>query len=348
MHHHSIASLLLAGANVLSLARAQASSESAAFSNLFNSDNCPPNACGYVPAAATTTATSVTSSQTSPQNQETSSPEGHSDVGNTSEAEQLYSACFPGIFDNQTDWTAPCPAMQAIQGQCMWGPDALDYVKRIINSQGNDNEFIPETWEMQPPEVMRACLCSSQYAEMVLGCGACFAAREISQSYMAHGGITSNATTMQEWSKAYCDASKTPTEDSFSDAADIIFGEANDADDDSSLATSSSASRATDVSLYFTASVSSAYIVSGPTASSSANQTHPNAWYTYSSLSTSDGQIVPTAVAAKAIGGGGGDSSESGDATASGGSTTTAAAGAMQTAMVGAGALGAAVFALAL
>jgi hypothetical protein len=363
MHQRSIASLLLAGANVLSLARAQASSESADASNLFSGDTCPGTACGFggsVTATATATATSVpvvtqtvTSSATSSQTPQSGSPndvDASEDDGSL-DSQQLYSACFPGILNNQTDWTAPCPAMQAIQGQCEWGPDALDAVKRIINSQGSDTESIDETWEMQPPELQRACLCSSQYEDMVLGCGACLAGYGLRQSTARRLGITSNATIMSEWSKQYCDASKTPTEDSFSEAFEIISGgDSEDASGSSSAAstTSSLISRSTAVSIYFTPSVSSAYIVALPTASSSANQTHPNAWYTYSSLSTSDGQIVPTAIAAKATGGGGGDGSKSGDATASGSSTTTAAAGAMQTAMMGAGAIGAAVFALAL
>jgi hypothetical protein len=355
MHHHSIASLLLASANVFSLAIAQASSASADLGDLLIDSGA---SVGVVSGTATATATSepvvtqtVTSSQTSPQSQESASPND----GDSSEYgdEQLYAACFPGIFNNQTDWTAPCPAMQAIEGQCTWGPDALDAVKRVIASQGSDRGTIDETWEMQPPELMRACICSSQYVDMLLGCGACLAGYGLRQSSVRRLGFTSNATIMSEWSKLYCDASKTPNEDSFSDAYEIISGEAEDSDDASdsssrsSIATAS-ISKATAVSIYFTPSVSSAYIVALPTASSSANQTHPNAWYTYSSLSTSDGQIVPTAVAAKASGGGGGGSSESGDSTVSGGSTTAKAAGAMQTAMVGAGAIGAAVFALAL
>jgi hypothetical protein len=355
MHHHSIASLLLASANVFSLAIAQASSSASAdFGDLLSDSGA---SVGFVPGTATATATSepVTTSQTSPQNQETASPNDgdSSEYEDDGESEQLYASCFPGILNNQTDWSAPCPAMQAIQGQCTWGPDALEAVKRMINSQGSDTDLIDETWEMQPPELMRACLCSSQYEDMVLGCGACLAGYGLRQSSVRRLGITSNATIMGEWSKLYCDASKTPNEDSFSDAYEIISGDADDSDDSSdsssvSLAATATISRATAVSIYFTPSVSSAYIVDLPTASSSANQSHPNAWYTYSSLSTSDGQIVPTAVAAKASGGGGGGSSESGDSTASGGSTTAKAAGAMQTAMVGAGAIGAAVFALAL
>lgn len=357
MHHHSLASLLMASANVFSLAIAQASSASADLSNLLSDSGF---SVGVVSGTATATVTSepvatqtVTSSQTSSQTLQSASPNDGDTDEDEGGSEQLYAACFPGILDNQTDWTAPCPAMQAIQGQCTWGPDALDAVKRIVDSQGSETDLIDETWEMQPPDLMRACLCSSQYEDMVLGCGACLAGYGLRQSSVRRLGITSNATIMNEWSKLYCDASKTPNEDSFSDAYEIISGGADDGDDafDSSSASSTvtaSVSRATAVSIYFTPSVSSAYIVALPTASSSANQTHPNAWYTYSSLSTSDGQIVPTAVAAKASGGGGGGSSESGDSTASGGSTTAKAAGAMQTAMVGAGAIGAAVFALAL
>lgn len=111
---------------------------------------------------------------------------------------------------------------------------------------------------------------------------------------------------------------------------------------------------ATAVSLYhYTPSVSSAFVVALPTASSSANDSHSNAWYATTNLQTSDGQIVPTAVAAKGTDGGSKGGSESGsDAVASGSGTTTAAAGALQTAMVqsglGIGALGFAVLAFAL
>jgi hypothetical protein len=222
MHHHSIASLLLASANVFSLAIAQASSASADLGDLLIDSGA---SVGVVSGTATATATSepvvtqtVTSSQTSPQSQESASPND----GDSSEYgdEQLYAACFPGIFNNQTDWTAPCPAMQAIEGQCTWGPDALDAVKRVIASQGSDRGTIDETWEMQPPELMRACICSSQYVDMLLGCGACLAGYGLRQSSVRRLGFTSNATIMSEWSKLYCDASKTPNEDSFSDAFD--------------------------------------------------------------------------------------------------------------------------------
>lgn len=91
-----------------------------------------------------------------------------------------------------------------------------------------------------------------------------------------------------------------------------------------------------------------------PTASSDASQTqHPNPWYTYTSLSTSDGLIVPTAFNAKRVTASPPSGSQSGaEATGSGASTATEAAGAMQTAMVrsgfGAGALGLAAVVLAL
>ena len=213
--------------------------------------------------------------------------------------------------------------------------------------------FISDDWEQQPADVQRACFCSSQHSDMVLGCGACFASRGVELADMATYFATSNATAVQEFEKMYCAADVEPTLDNRLEAFDVLFGQDYDYMEPRptpSPTASDSLGNATAVSLYFTPSVSSAYTVDMPTASSSASQTHANAWYTYSSLSTSDGLIVPTAISGKSVTASPSDASESGSG--AGDSTATAAAGAIQTAMVhsgiGAGALGLAALVFAL
>lgn len=374
--HQTFTLVLLVGANVLSLVRAQVSSESAG-----SSDN-PVTLIETAPTGATThvltsmitetpTATDspktviVTETSTDSPASRTSAKPNPFPPGNEHEIAELKRAllvCYPLVGDTELDWSAPCPAVRMIESECTWGPGARKQLQDFYSKSSTPSNnvgytpFQSDEWAQQPPEIQRACICSSQYTDLVLGCGACFDSHGIDPAIAATYLATTNTTAVQAFAKAYCDADEVPTDDVTSLAFELLAGQADDASESSSSASATASDRlgtATEVSLYFTPSVSSAYTVDMPTASSSANQTHTNAWYTYTSLSTSDGLIVPTAFDERRVTASPPDASQSStDATEAGGSTATAAAGAMQTAMAhsgfGAGAFGLAALAFAL
>jgi hypothetical protein len=371
MPQSSTFKVLLAGAGVLSLARAQVSSGSAGTSDdtVVLTETAPNAAITQVLTSIVTETPTITDSPVTIVATETSfaSPASRTSTeaepyppgseGDEMELTRIATACFPGTVEHQPDWTAPCTAAQVIREECTWGPGAREMMERISQSESSEGNtgFLSADWEQQPLELQRDCLCSSQYAEMVLGCGACFAAHGISQAFMANFLVTTNATAVREWTEVYCDPDVAPQED-MEESGIHAFGflprVGNDAEDSSASSSvfttaSDSLGNASAVSLYFTPSVSSAYSVDMATASSSANQSHTNPWFSYTSLSISDGLIVPTAVAEKTVGG---VDKQSGSET--GVSTTTAAAGAMQTAIAyssfGTGALGLAAMALLL
>lgn len=350
MHQISTLSVVLAGANVLSLAYAQDGSQSADTASVMTIT--APASTISVQGGTTTGVASTPRSSSEPDSFPGDSPE------EVAEAKRLAEVCYPGFSEQNIDWTAPCPAVQIIQAECTWGPEAREWLQKTLGKPaGSDGpDFISDDWEQQPLDVQRACFCSSQHSELVLGCGACFASHGVELDDMASYLATSNATAVQEFEKMYCDAEVEPTSDNRIAAFEVLLGQDYDYTKprpSASSTASDSLGNATAVSLYFTPSVSSAYTVDMPTASSSTGQTHANAWYTYTSLSTSDGLIVPTAVSERRVTASPPDASESGaDATGAGDGTATEAAGAMQTAMVhtgiGAGALGLAALVFAL
>ena len=345
MHRISTISVVLAGAGVLSLASAQGSSQPEDTTSVFT----------RTAPASTIIAKRTTTGYAPPR--ATSGPDGLPEESSeqVAEATRLAEACYPGFSEQKIDFTAPCAAIQVIQAECVWGPEAGEWVKTQLGKPASSDgpEFIPEDWEQQPLDVQRACYCSSQHADMVLGCGACFASHGVELADMASYLATSNATAVEEFEKMYCASDVEPTQDNMIAAFDVLLGQDYDYTKPrptASATASDSLGNATAVSLYFTASVSSGYTVDMPTASFSASQTHANAWYTYTSLSTSDGLIVPTAISGERVTASPPDASASGSG--AGDSTATEAAGAMQTAMVrsgiGAGALGLAALVFAL
>lgn len=255
------------------------------------------------------------------------------------------------------DFSMPCWAMRAIEWQCFNGPDAFEYFRTRYENLGSRSKDSMQGWEFQSPEVIRTCLCSSQYADMLFGCGSCHKEHGLPTRMMRSDQVTLNSTLLQDAMRKYCDADTTPTEDGMDDAMLEVLGSPYDPDLQSSDAAETSASsfhdpigNATDVSLYFTPSMtgSAAHIIDMPTASFGEGETRSNGLYTYSSLPTSDGQVVPTAQAVNYR-----DNDNSGDDGAESISgTTTAAAGAMQTAKAfsgaGVGALGLAMLVIAL
>lgn len=224
--------------------------------------------------------------------------------------------------------------------QCNFGPEALEWFKDASTNRNLD-PHLTNQWVPQPPELARACLCSSRFAEMTLGCGICCEKHGSEPIVGFNHGLTANETVQNEIMKQYCDLDAEPTKESLGKAFENAVGSSPDASlrgaKSSAAASPSSSSsfsfydpigNATDVSLYFTPSVagSSAYVVAMPTLSASDDgKRHTNAWFTYTSLPTSGGQIVPTADAASAT-----DEDENAESV---GGTTTAAAGAVQTAM---------------
>lgn len=237
---------------------------------------------------------------------------------------QIQSVCLPHNSSDMLDFNAPCNALRAIQAQCMIGSDGLKY----LNPQHADEYDDPD---QLPVETQRACICQSQHTDMMIGCFACF---------KEHGSTNVEFVTtpdkIHSFMEDYCDADKPAR-----DYANAIIELAPEDEDDTSSTTSSASSAATtftdpignttDVSLYYTPSVTgtAAYIPAVPTPESS------GANATYTSTSTSDGQIVPTAAGAS------GNDEGAGSEETSGGSTTESDSGAMQTAMAQAGAVGA-------
>lgn len=269
------------------------------------------------------------------------------DADQCNDNDNVCKACQPppSTSNGHIDWSMPCWAARAISVQCSYGPEGLELFEK---AQQNPGELtFGRGWWPQPPDVERACMCSSQFAEMALGCATCWEKHGADAEYIHDQALTANATAMDEMMALYCDVDLTPTEDSQNDAMDEVLQDGGVLGESETSATfDDPIGTSTDVSFYFTPSVtgSSAYVVAMPTANSTSGREHSNAWYTYTSLSISDGQIVPTA-AAKANeendedsgAGANGNSNSEGD-------TTTAAAGAVQTAMaypgVGVGALG--------
>ena len=369
MHRLSALSVVLAGASVVSLARAQVSSGSDEPVTLI--ETAPTGVITSVVTSVVTETPTLTdspstvivtktSTDSSAASRTSSNPEPRPNGPGLADAKRIMSACYPGLTEQHLDFEAPCAAVQVIQAECSWGPEVGQMVRDVLGRVANGEEptLIPDGWEQQPLDTQRACLCSSSFTEMVLGCGACLNAHGVvDQDDMAGYLATSNATAVQGFREIYCAADVAPTGENGFDAYAVLL-ESEEASDDSDSSSSSASVTASDslgtataISLYFTSSVSSAYTVDMPTASSSGN--HSNAWYTYTSLSTSDGLIVPTAFDGKRVTASPPSGSQSGvAATGTDGSTTTAAAGAMKTAMAysgfGAGAFGIAALAFAL
>lgn len=157
MHQTWIVGIAFAGASVFSLARAQVTTITTEVGGLSTATHVSPD----LPTSTSTP--------------DEDGPQRSPDDSGFARA----SPCFPGGLGNRTDWNAPCPAFQAIQAQCGYGPYALEWLKQ--RGDANGNPFVPDNWALQPADTQRACFCSTQYKEMVLGCGACLEAHGISK-----------------------------------------------------------------------------------------------------------------------------------------------------------------------
>lgn len=251
-------------------------------------------------------------------------------------ADDVSDICLALDETGKSDMNLPCNQIVSIQYQCLGGSKLGDSWR----NQSFDNNGDSEETEILPNEAQRVCICQSQHNDLIKGCAECF---------RVHGGIApENSLTddqIHEVMDKYCDAN-TPATESYADVvSQLLFmgpnwGEISNSSTDSTTYSDPIGS-ATDVSLYFTASVtgSAAYIPGLPTGSPSN--------MSYTSSSTSGGLIVPTAIGNEKEGSSSGEedsssASSSGASGASGASETASSdGGAMQTAMAHPGALGA-------
>jgi hypothetical protein len=258
-------------------------------------------------------------------------------------ADYISNVCMALDETVKSDMNLPCNQLISIQYQCIGGSKLGDsWRDRSSDDEDVEDDDDDEEEQMLPNEAQRVCICQSQHNDLMKGCAEC---------HRVHGGVAPEKSLTDSQIHAvmdkYCDAS-TPANDSYANTIYKLAYMGPDWDDISSPDSDSTTysdpiGSATDVSLYFTASVtgSAAYIPGLPTGSVSD--------MTYTSSSTSDGLIVPTALGSEKEGTSSGEAEStsvsagvSASASSSGGSETVASdGGAMQTAMAHPGALGA-------
>ena len=201
-------------------------------------------------------------------------------------------SCFPINANGNFDFNAPCNQFEAIVSQCSYGPRSLSF---LSPSQDNFPRFTVPEWHQQSPETERTCICQSQITDVAPGCAACFKAHEHPWMDRLYEQLY-HPTMFQQ----YCDVDYTVTQ-SFAEFSDEAFEQREPSEDESSTWSSSYTgehlSTSTDVSLYYTLSVtrSDAYDIAVPTSTSGGD-----AMYTTTRIS--GGQIVLTAQAEKEAG----------------------------------------------
>lgn len=212
--------------------------------------------------------------------------------------------CFLRNATGYSDFNAPCNILKAIQGQCTYGPRALEFLNLPLDREEDEYpNFNDPEWAELSPEAQRICYCQSQFTDAMLGCQACHAAQYGPEVDLTAGlkGYDSYQDLAEDVMSQYCDVDFKP-EKSFAEFYDEATEDAIDDDEQpgSSPSTSnatasatSSINTSTDVSLYYTMQVTgtSLYDLSLPSPESSGGQ------ITYTTSSTSDGEIVPTGVA---------------------------------------------------
>jgi hypothetical protein len=165
----------------------------------------------------------------------------------------LEGVCEPADKSGARDWSAPCNAVISIQYECMYGTAGGEYIRsppqESDTQEGDDDEKLSE----QPDEAQRVCFCQSQFIDQMAGCMKC---------HKDHGGVEGSdwfsGNLIDAATKDYCDASKPATESFASFFLDRISPD-NVTTTESPAAQSSTFSDSignkTDVSLYFTPSV---------------------------------------------------------------------------------------------
>lgn len=167
----------------------------------------------------------------------------------------LQSVCYPADATGEPDWNAPCNALRSIQYECMYGPRGGELIRaspQDSNPQYDDDAEEVEAPGLQPNETQRVCYCQSQFRDMMAGCMKC---------NEAHGGVEGadwfSASTLDPVVEKYCDADTAATEgfDTFFYNAVENVAPTTEAVDSETATVSDPIGNATDVSLYFTASV---------------------------------------------------------------------------------------------
>lgn len=197
--------------------------------------------------------------------------------------------CQPKNSTGSPDFSAPCNVIIALQTQCIYGPQAADYVAL---SKDDDRWNDAADWNTQPPETQRDCLCQSQFFDQLSGCQKCYEANDSNFFEYAAAFVGMERGFASYVEEDYCAASATPSVGwgEFVFSAAVAASPTGSASSPASTVTEVTATE-TDVSLYFTGSVpgSSVWSISQPTPVSGN--------VTYTSLNTESGMIKPTAVA---------------------------------------------------
>jgi hypothetical protein len=165
--------------------------------------------------------------------------------------EHLNDVCQPIDESGARDFSAPCNAMYSIQYECSFGPAGGAMIRGPPHDD-NDDDVEPG---MQPNATQRVCFCQSQIRDMLDGCMKCM---------KAHGGVEGedwfSASLIDPAMDTYCNASNEATV-SFNDFIfEVVEGgeesaTATEASEADPTTYTDSVGNATDVSLYFTASV---------------------------------------------------------------------------------------------
>jgi len=266
-------------------------------------------------------------------------------------AAYLTNICIPSDPDTGLPTAdTPCMAISALYYQCVYDVDVYSNITAAKPKHRRQTSDDDEPVE-QSPSAQRTCICESQFFDQVTGCMDC---------YKAHGGIENidyvPPASFIAVSSSYCAASSTPTQDFEHYFGGLVGMSASAASADATATpVSDPIGNKTDVSLYFTPSVSYPAVLSvaQPTVPSNGNSTVVS----YASSNVVSGQIVPTAAAGQSSGGGATAAATTGSvaqtsgvkasgsasgasASASGSSSATSSAGAMETAAVKVGAVG--------
>lgn len=165
----------------------------------------------------------------------------------------LEEVCEPADESGMRDWSAPCNAVISIQYECMYGAAGAKLIREPASETddqtGDDDDGPPE----QPNDAQRVCFCQSQFADQIAGCMKC---------HEAHGGVEGSdwfsGDLIDPAVKQYCNASK-PADQSFASFFFDLVSPENGTTTDSPAASTSAfldpIGNKTDVSLYFTPSV---------------------------------------------------------------------------------------------
>lgn len=165
----------------------------------------------------------------------------------------LEGVCEPADESGMRDWSAPCNAVISIQYECMYGAAGAKLIREPASETddqtGDDDDGLPE----QPNDAQRVCFCQSQFADQIAGCMKC---------HKAHGGVEGSdwfsGDLIDPAVKKYCNASE-PTTESFATFFFDLVSPDNATTTETPAASTSAFSdpigNKTDVSLYFTPSV---------------------------------------------------------------------------------------------